>query len=132
MFQSNQADASKQSEAVPNVMVVPCRIPALVLCLATCGYILTGSHQAVAFTTAAAFRTPRHHTGVEAQQQRTWRLRTRPSSTRRRRPSPSAGSVRLSAAEGEEKEGDDAAGVYIATEVREQAPAAAIAYRVHM
>lgn len=108
-------------------MVVPARIPALVLCLAMCEHAF-GSHHVAAFTTAASFRTPtfaracRHAApGVEAQQQRTCRRRARPSSTCRRRHSPSSGSVRLSAVGDEDEEGDDTAGVYVATEVREKA-----------
>ena len=104
-------------------MAVPARIPALVLCLAMCGYAFTGSHHRAAFKTAASFRTPtcdracRHAArGVEAQ--RTCRRRARPPSTCRRKASTSsAGRVRLSAVEGEDDEGDDTAGVYVATEV---------------
>lgn len=107
-------------------MTVPARIPALVLCLAICGCAFTGSRHAVAFTTAAVFKTPTYCAkltaaagGVEPHQQRTCRRRARPSPAWRRRLSPSAGGVRLSAAEGEDEESDESAGVYVATEVSE-------------
>lgn len=118
-------------------MAVPARIPGLVLCLAMCGCFSTEDHRAVAFTTAAAFRTPaycdRRHAatasvgGVGPRQQRTCRRRARPSPAWRRRPSPSAGSLRLSSVESEDEEGDDTAGVYVATEVSKRGSSTAAA-----